>query len=129
MPTQPLSRATAVAATLVVSLLLASCGPTRTAEEVRREYALKILEGFSVGFSDIHALRADSATHTLFDLTIKSGDTLIKAEQAEIIVDAKRDTISLQLRGVVGADAESGVMTKLDDMRTDPIRLAGSVRD
>lgn len=129
MPKLPRNRSLALAAILLTPIALSSCGPTRTAEEVRREYALKILEGFSVGFSDISALRADPATHTLYELTIRSGDTMIKAERAEIIVDSRRDTISLQLRGVVGADAETGVLTRLDDMRTDPIRLAGKVRD
>ncbi|RMH23679.1 MAG: hypothetical protein D6693_11030 [Planctomycetota bacterium] len=105
------------------------CGRARTVEEVQAEYATKILEGFSVGYSDITAERVDPRTHTLYNLTVQSGDTLIHADSAVLVVDPAKGTIALRLRGVVGADAQTGVVMTLDDLSTKGFKIAGPVRE
>ena len=117
-----------VAACLVVALVLTGCRSEKTADEVKRDYALKILEGFSVGFYDISAERADPDTYTLYNLTFKSGDTLIHADQADILVNPKNNTISLSLKGVVGADTEIGALISLDDLDSGAIRVTDAIK-
>lgn len=119
----------AIVPALALTVFAGGCRQPRTAQEIQREYALKILGGFSVGYSDVRAERADPATNILYNLTLQTGDTLIHADSAEILVDASHDSISLQLRGVVGADAKTGLVTPMEDLRTKPFKLAGSVRD
>lgn len=111
-----------------LAMAIVGCSEVKTTNEVKRDYALKILEGFSVGYYDISAERADPETYTLYNVTFKSGDTLIHADQAEILVNPKNNTISLSLTGVVGADAETGVMLSMDDLQSDPIRTTFAIK-
>lgn len=116
-------------AVVLVGVALAGCGSkAKTVEEVRREYALKLLEGFSIGYYDIRASRADPNTDTLYDLTLQDGDTLIHADEARIVVDAKTRSVSLELKGVVGADAKTGRVMKLDDLNSGAVKLAGPIK-
>lgn len=115
---------------LVAVAFLGGCGQrARTVEEVKRDYALKILEGFSVGYYDIRAERADPNTYVLYDLSLQSGEAIVHADSAHIIVDAKNNTIALKLIGVTGADARSGALIEMDDLRTGAVKLAGAVRE
>ncbi len=119
-----------IALVICASVLLTSCGDSaRTAEQFKRDYALKILEGFSVGYYDIRAERADPNSYVLYDLSLQSGEALIHADSAHIIVDARDNTIALKLIGVTGADAKSGALIELHDLRTDGVKIAGGVRD
>lgn len=114
---------------VLIALALTGCQKARTADEVKREYALKLLEGFSVGFFDIQAERADPSTYTLYNLTIASGDSIIHAERANIIVDAGESSVALELHDVVGADAETGLVMSLNDMKSGAIKLPGAVKN
>lgn len=118
-----------ISVVLISVVLLTGCGSkARTAEEIRRDYALMILDGFSVKYFDIRASRADPATYTLYDLTLKDGDTMFHADEAWILVDEETKTVSLQLKGVVGADALTGQLMTLDDFNSGPIKLGGSLK-
>ena len=116
-------------AVFACALFAPGCGENRTAEEVKRDYALKMLEGFSVGYYDIRAERADPTTYTLYNLTIDSGDAMITAEEAKIIVNAEDATVSMQLFGVIGADAKSGMLMSIEDMQSGAMKLSGSVKN
>ena len=119
-----LSNLCAVVLAGLCALAIVGCSEARTAEEIKRNYALKILEGFSVGFSDVRAERADPTTYRLYDLTVRSGDQLIHAESADILVNVKSGSVALSLKGVTGADAEAGNIFTLGDVRTDAFRIA-----
>lgn len=115
---------------LIGCAALAGCGSSaRTAQEIRRDYALKILDGFSVKYFDIRAARADPDTYTLYDLTLKDGNSMFHADEALILVDETTKTVSLQLKGVVGADALTGRIMTLDDLNSGQIKLAGALKE
>lgn len=115
---------------LLVALAGYGCSDdSQTAEDVKRTYALKILEGFSVGYYDVRADRADPGTYTLYDLSLVSGEAIIHADKAHIIINASNDTMMLKLIGVTGADAASGALIEMDDFSTDAVKLAHAVKD
>lgn len=89
---------------------------------------MKLLDGFSIGYYDVRAERADPNTLILSNLTIERNDTLIHADEAEIIVDPKSKSISLRLQGVVGASAESGGVISLDELKSGSFRIAGALK-
>ncbi len=114
---------------VIGAVALVGCGSEpQTAQEIRREYAMRILDGFSIKYFDISAARADPSTFTLYDLTLQDGNSIFHADEAWILVDEKTRTVSLQLKGVVGADAVTGQLVSMDDLNSGPIKLAGALK-
>jgi len=122
---QPVARALG-AILLACALALASgCdgvwgGAALSERDLRERYAMQLLEGAGVGFTVITAERYDPATGMLHDIRIEDGERMIHADRAELIISVERQTVSLRLHDVVGADHTTGAIISLDDMTTDP---------
>ena len=94
-----------------------------SAEDVRDRYALRLLEGFTVGYMVIKAERVDPKTKDVYGLRIEDGQRILHAERAEILVSTEMGTVSLRLHGLVGADPETGSMIYLERVTTAPSKV------
>jgi hypothetical protein len=118
--------AAALCCALAVAVAVAS-GCSResamSAEDVRDTYALRLLEGFTVGYMVIKAERVDPQTKDVYGLRIEDGQRILHAERAEILVSTEMGTVSLRLHGLVGADPETGSMIYLERVTTAPSKV------
>jgi hypothetical protein len=102
---------------------------TRTVEEVRLEFAQRIVDGVEFGLSGfIQAESFDETTLTLRHVRIDGGpDQIVAADAAEIIVDPAADTVSLRLVDVVGASVAGGGIGEADVKTAGPVKLRYNV--
>jgi hypothetical protein len=109
-------------AAAVVAVSLAGCGrgQARTAQDIREEYALQLVEGAASGFMVIKADRYDPATGMLHDVRLEDGERMLHAARAEILVSTEMQTVSLRLIDVVGADETTGAVISLEGLTTEP---------
>ena len=124
MPRPPSVRTAALLSAACCAL--AGCGgaESRTAEEVKRDFAERLVEGMAFGLEgDVKAAGFDPVTYRLAEVRIDNGpDRIYHAEYAEIVVDPITDTVALRLRAVVGADAENGGLVEKRDILTTPVK-------
>ena len=109
-------------AALLLAGALTGCGrgQARTAQDIREEYALQLVEGAANRFTVIKAERYDPATGMLHDVRIEDGERMLHAARAEILVSTEMQTVSLRLIDVVGADETTGAVISLEGLTTDP---------
>lgn len=126
-PTTPTTTARRLAMALAgaVALWAAGCGrgPALSADELRDDYARQLVKGVSGGFTVIKAARYDAATGMLHDVRIDDGERMIHAQRAEILVSTEKQTVSLRLHDVVGADETTGAWIDLEGLTTEPVRV------
>ncbi len=110
---------------LTLSLLFSACsgGETKTVREVKEDFAIAMLEGFSEGFLDIKAQSYDKETLELIDVSLYDGQRMMHADRAEIVVDPETNTAMIRMIGVVGVNTEGGTLTEMPGFITDKIRL------
>jgi hypothetical protein len=109
-------------AAAVIGIALSGCGrgQARTAQDIREEYALQLVEGAASGFMVIKADRYDPATGMLHDVRLEDGERMLHAARAEILVSTEMQTVSLRLIDVVGADETTGAVISLEGLTTEP---------
>ena len=121
----------AILLALVSACALFGCdaGSVCTADEVKRDYASRFVEGIDFGLSgSIKAASYDAVSLTLHDVRIEDGiDHLYHADTADILIDTDKNTIALELVGVTGADAELGGLFQTSTVTTSPVRLSFDV--
>ena len=105
-------------------LTVSGCGSEPVgASDLRDRYATAFMDGFWVGYKYIKAGDIDSETKDLLDLRIEDGTTLIHADRATILIDTEKQTVSLQLYGIVGADPETGSLIEISEFTTEPNKI------
>lgn len=118
-----ISRVGAIAA-VVLAVALAGCDRrTRSAQDIREEYAQQLVEGAATGFMVIKADRYDPDTGMLHDVRLEDGERMLHAARAEILVSTEMQTVSLRLIDVVGADETTGAVIALEGMTTEPAKI------
>lgn len=109
---------------LTAGLLLPACSrETKTVREVKEDFAIAMLDGFSEGFLDIKAQSYDKETLELIDVSLYDGQRMMHADRAEIVVDPDTNTAMIRLIGVVGVNTEGGTLIEMPGFVTDKIRL------